>query len=420
MQHYKTHSALMPLKPRLIKTADFLWFIAKRFDQDRCMQAASSLTFTTLLALVPIFTIALTIFSAFPVFSDYSNQIRNFILNNLVPAASAKVIGVYVQQFSENVGKLTAVGIIALVITALMVMQTIESAFNTIWRVSRPRPLIYRILIYWAILTIGPLFIGVSLSLTSWLIGFTTTLKQMHWITAFLLSLVPFLLTTLTIILLFMLVPNRRVPRTHAMIGGAVAGLAFELMKSGFGWYISNFTSYKIIYGAFASFPVFLIWLYFSWFVILLGAVITACISYWHGEAWRHKETPAYQFFHALCILKTLDSAHHTGRVVALAEIRAQVNLGVDEIEALLERLITVNWVRRVVGQGWVLAIDLNQIRLADVFELLLFDVKSIAEISSVAESSVFPILKNVQSKLYQEINTPLTTLFAQASTKAN
>lgn len=384
------------------------------------MQAASSLTFTTLLALVPIFTIALTIFSAFPSFSAYSEQIKNFVLNNLVPTASAKLITFYVNQFSENVGKLTAVGIIALVITALMVMLTIESAFNTIWRVSRPRPLVYRLLIYWAVLTIGPLLIGVSLSLTSWLVSFTFGwTKQTHWATVILLRIVPFVLTTLAFILLFMVIPNRRVPRYHALIGGAIAGLAFEFMKNSFGWYISNFTSYKIIYGAFASFPVFLMWLYFSWFVILLGAVITASISYWQGDAWRYKETPAYQFYHALCVLKILNEAHLTGKAISLGQLRAQINLGADEIEALLERLTSVNWARRVVGQGWVLAIDLTQVNLVDVFETLLFDLKSISEVSAVAESSIFPILKNIQSRLSQEMTTPLSIIFDQLNSSA-
>ena len=158
---------MAPMK-NLMDLLRFLRFIGNRFSQDRCAEMAASLTFTTLLSLVPLITIALTLFSAFPVFADFSAQIKNFLLANMMPETGGKMISNYMEQFAESAAKLTAVGIVFLTLTAMLMMLTIDKAFNTIWRVSRPRALVQRVLIYWAVLTLGPLLIGGSLSLTSW------------------------------------------------------------------------------------------------------------------------------------------------------------------------------------------------------------------------------------------------------------
>src|SRR3989338_2363174 len=146
-------------------------FIVARFVHDRCMQTAASLTFTTLLSLVPMITIALTMFSAFPVFEEFSDQIKSYLLKNLMPETAGVVITRYMQQFAESAARLTTVGIGFLVVTAMSMMLTIDRAFNVIWRVARPRPLVKRLIVYWAVLTLAPLLIGASLSLTSWLVG---------------------------------------------------------------------------------------------------------------------------------------------------------------------------------------------------------------------------------------------------------
>src|SRR3989338_5218079 len=150
---------------------NFMRFVALRFHQDRCMQIAASLTFTTLLSLVPLVTIALAVFSAFPVFEDFSSKIKVYLVSNLMPDMAGKIITQYMRQFTESAMRLTAVGIVFLAVTAMLMMLTIDHAFNTIWRVTRPRPLLKRLVIYWAVLTLAPLLIGASLSLTSWLGG---------------------------------------------------------------------------------------------------------------------------------------------------------------------------------------------------------------------------------------------------------
>jgi membrane protein len=149
---------------------NFVSLVYSRFRQERCFQLCGSLTFTTLLALVPLVTIALMFMTAFPVFNTLSEQLREFVLTNMVPDAGSKVISGYVQQFSSNAAKLTAAGVSVFVISSIMLMLTIDKAFNTIWRVKRPRPLVQRVLIYWSLLTVGPLLMGGSLTLWSWLV----------------------------------------------------------------------------------------------------------------------------------------------------------------------------------------------------------------------------------------------------------
>ncbi|MGC2047167.1 MAG: YihY family inner membrane protein, partial [Gallionella sp.] len=176
------------------------------------------MTFTTLLSLVPLMTIALTMFSAFPVFEDFSAQIKAYLLNNLMPETAGVVITQYMQQFTESAARLTTVGIGFLVLTALSMMMTIDRAFNVIWRVARPRPLVKRLVVYWAVLTLAPLLVGASLSLTSWLVGLSMGYaKHIPQFGIGVLKILPVLFAMLAFALLFRLVPNRYVPRSHAL-----------------------------------------------------------------------------------------------------------------------------------------------------------------------------------------------------------
>jgi len=203
---------------------------------------AASLTFTTLLSVVPLITIALTLFSAFPVFSEFSTPIKEFILMNLVPETGGRIITGYMAQFTENASRLTAIGLVFLAVTSMLLMLTIDNAFNMIWRVSRPRSLLQRVLVYWAVITLAPLLIGASLSLTSWLVGFSAEYAQrIPKMSMDAIKLIPLLLTTAAFTLLFRVVPNRFVPMRHAILGGLIAAVAFESMNRAFAFYISHF-----------------------------------------------------------------------------------------------------------------------------------------------------------------------------------
>ncbi len=348
--------------------ANFISLVYSRFREERCFQLCGSLTFTTLLALVPLVTIALMFMTAFPVFSELSDRLREFVLGNLVPEAGSNVISVYVQQFSSNAAKLTAAGVSVLVISAIALMLTIDRAFNTIWRVKRPRPLVQRVLIYWSILTVGPLLMGGSLTLWSWLVRLSHDAMGIPSIVAIeILKLVPLGLTALAFGLLYRMVPNRQVSLFDAAVGGVFAAVFFEAMKYGFGQFIANFSSYKLVYGAFASVPIFLVWVYASWVVVIFAAVITAGLSYWRTGGVKNPGPPGSLFVDALETITLLARAHHSGEVLNLQQLRTIVQLPWEEMEFILDRLVAAGWVAKLQGNGWVLARDANAINVVDV-----------------------------------------------------
>lgn len=348
---------------------EFAWFIVGRIREDRCLEAAGSLTFTTLLALVPFLTIALMVASAFPMFDEVSNRFKVFLLTNLVPDSAGRIITVYMRQFTDNADRLTLVGMLSLAGTALAMMFTIDKTFNRIWRVRRSRPMVVKTLIYWAVLTLGPLLLGISLTLTSWLAsksgagggGLTVLLGG----SSFLLSVCGFAL-------LYRVVPNCPVPTRHAFASALFTALAFELMKKLFGWYIQQFSTFKLIYGAFSSVPIFLIWLYIAWVIVLCGAVLSATLSYWRGQAWKRRPHPERRLHDALRLLLLLDEAHQRGETPSLGRLRRTLAAGQDEMHELLERLSDRGWVQATRNGRWVLATSLSAICAKDVYHLLI------------------------------------------------
>lgn len=391
----------------------FLRFVAGRFMRDRCTQIAASLTFTTLLSLVPLITIALTVFAAFPVFADYSAQIKSFMLSNMMPETGGKLITRYMEQFTQSAGRLTAVGIGFLGVTAMLLMMTIDNAFNTIWRVSQPRTLLLRILTYWAVLTLAPLLIGASLSLTSWLFGMSIGYaRQIPLFEVLLLKLMSLLLTTAAFSLLFRVVPNRYVPMWHAVAGGLVSAVAFGLMSRGFGLYITHFPTYKLVYGAFASIPIFLLWIYCSWLTILLGALISSSLSYWQGaKEWQ--PSPASQLYYVLCILRSMSEGLHSGTVLTLPVLSRQLHLGFDQLEQLLDKLAQANVVHKMTEHGWGLIRDPEHVQLDELRRLFVFDPATVAMQPDDGGIGEWLMRQERQHEGAQKI--PLSDLFVEA-----
>lgn len=347
--------------------------VVRRFYDDRCMQIASSLTFTSLLAIVPIVTVALTIITAFPVFGEMTAALQEFILENMVPA-SADVVASYTQQFTQNAARLTAVGIGFLFVTSIMLLLTIERAFNDIWRVKRPRPVVQRVFVYWTLITVGPVLMGASLSLTSWLVGQAVGLvKGLPGAGVVLLSVVPVILTSIALAILYLAMPNRRIRVQDALVGGLFGGVAFELMKRGFALYVAQFPTYTLVYGAFATVPIFLLWIYVSWLVVIFGAVVVAALPEWRDRAGQSRPVPGSDFFDALQILKLLWRAHRVGGVVTLPEVLAVSTVRIEQVESILETMIGAGWVSRTVSRGWVLHRDPTAFTVEDVYRLFVF-----------------------------------------------
>lgn len=391
--------------------ANFVVLVYRRFKEERCFQLCGSLTFTTLLALVPLITIMLTVVTAFPVFDDIVETLRSFVVTNLVPEASSKLIAVYMQQFAENAARLTALGIVLLAVTSIMLMLTIDRAFNTIWRVKRPRPLIQRVLIYWSVLTIGPLLVGGSLSLTSWLLTQSMGLgKQAPELTIAVLRLVPLVLTSIAFGFLYRTVPNRQVTVLDAAVGGIIAAFAFEAMKIGFGHFVARIATYKLVYGTFASLPIFLMWIYLSWVVVVFASVITAVLPYWRTGGVLLKQPPGAQFVEAVEILKMLHRAYADGRVLNLQQLRIAVKLSWEDAESILDKLVAAGWVAKLQGNGWVLARDAGAIRVGDVFQMFVFG-REAADVSE--DSAIRRLVSSVAANVDGELDFSLKELLA-------
>ena len=263
-----------------IKVAELrqiLSFAMGRAAQARVLQLSSSLTFTTVLATVPLLAVVLSLFTAFPLFKEFSEALQNFLTNNLMPTAISENVMSYLNEFALQASRLTLIGGGVLLLTVVSLIMSIEAALNTIWRVDRQRRFAHRVVVYWAVITLGPVVAGASLYTTALLaresLGFLVDLPILLEV-AFKLS--PLLLGGTGIAALFIVVPNTRVNRADALIGGLISALILEAMKIGFAYYIAQFSTYTVVYGAFAALPVFLIWIYLCWLGILVGALVAA------------------------------------------------------------------------------------------------------------------------------------------------
>lgn len=254
---------------------EFTGFMWRRIQDDRLKVTAGYLAYITLLSLVPMLAVIFAMMSAFPMFEELRETIQNFIFSNFVPAAG-DIVQEKIQDFVNNASKTTAIGVAALAFTAMLLISAIDQNFNYIWRVSEKRRTSVAFATYWMILTLGPILVGASLVLTSYL----TTMKLFNndtlSIGAHLLSVLPFFLSTAMFVVFYMVVPNTRVRFTHAICGALVAGVLFEIAKRAFAFYIVQFPSYEAIYGTLATIPIIFVWVYLSWMVALLGAEITA------------------------------------------------------------------------------------------------------------------------------------------------
>jgi membrane protein len=394
---------------------DLARMVAQRLHDDRCLQIASSLTFTTLLSIVPFITVALTVISAFPLFHTMNGTLQNFVLQNMVPE-SAVTIAAYTEQFTANAAKLTAVGLVILAVTAIVLMLTIERAFNDIWRISHARSVFQRVLVYWTLLTIGPVLIGASLSLTSWLVslslGFVSDIPGAG---IALLKTVPIVLTSLALALLYLTMPNRRIALQDALFGGLLGGLAFEAMKRGFAFYVTQFPTYKLVYGAFAGVPIFLLWIYLSWLVVLFGAVVVAALPEWRERVGRGRAMPGSDFFDALQILRILWQAQQPGEAVGLKRVHGAVRAPTERIEAILDAMVGAGWVSRVAPPGWVLNRDPHTIKVGEVYRLFVFRADTrMPTLDSDPELEA--LVHEISARIAEHMQMSIDELFRSAS----
>ncbi len=326
----------------------------QRFREEKLGLTAGSLTFTTLISLVPLLTVMLAIFTAFPMFSSFQAALEQYFLKSLIPPNIAKPVLASLTQFAAKANKLGVVGLVALGVTALALMLTIDRTLNAIWRVKRPRPMAQRVLVYWAALTLGPLLLGGSLTLTSYAIsvgqGYLTAMPA-SMSTA--LGSADVVLFGLAMAGLFHYVPNTHVRWRHALIGGAFVSIGFSLAKSLLAWYVKQVPTYSTLYGAFATVPIFLIWIYLGWVIVLLGAILAANTPSLTGRLHLRPDTPGQPMALALEVLRELWRVREAGQQ-GLSYLSLAVALRVDplQLSPVIDKLLAMDWIGRLEEEG--------------------------------------------------------------------
>jgi membrane protein len=374
------------------KVRDLLLFARSRLREESLPQVAGNLTFATMFALVPLLTLALAIFTTFPLFNTLRTALEQYFVQSVMPRPIANTILAYLTQFATQATRLSALGAITLIVTSVAMMSLIERALNRIWRVKTARAWRRRLMVYWAIVTLGPLLIGVSLTVTSQVFMATSDLVgHVPLLGALFYTGVSVLVTTGAFTLLYIIVPNRDVDWRDAAWGALLAALAFEVAKRGFAVFIMQVPAYSKIYGALAALPLFLVWIYLCWMITLAGALLAAALPVVKYERWWHAAAPGGAFVDAMAILNVLHCARERAdsALVGAGEIRSATRLGFDEMDELLEKMLAQGWVGRIkvdaprrvqwgkrVSDGadhWVLLANPGQLTLADVYRLFVF-----------------------------------------------
>lgn len=348
----------------------FARFLGRRFLDDRLFQAAAALAYTTIFALVPLAMVVFGVLSAFPVFSEWSDQLSDYIFSNFVPSAASSVSG-YLKQYSASAGKLTAAGVIALVVSLLITLNSVEATFNRIWRVGTTRPRLSRFLVYWTVLTLGALVAAASLAISVRFFALpvfaTSGGKILQTLS---LTLAPILIEFAAIAAIYRVVPHRTIKLRYAVAGALIATILLELIKWALGVYLGSFNSYQNIYGQVAVLPILLLWIYLGWIAILLGASFASAISAFRYQPASMRLPLGYEFYALLRLLGRFNEARAEGRGLHSDQILEMEPILTDSLaQQLLCQLGDINLLRRDEQGEWLLARDLDGMTLAELYE---------------------------------------------------
>ncbi len=404
--------------PRTVKEiAGFLRYVAGRYRRDGGSRLAASLSYTSLLSLVPLLAIALAMLAAFPVFDPVRKQLVGLAFEHFVPAVG-EAVRLQVNRFVANAGRLTAAGIVGLGFTAVMLLVTIEGALNMVFRVARDRPPMSRLVVYWTLLTLGPLLMGAALSLQ----GYFTAMKQWdvaRQAVAYVALPLPTVLTAMAFAVLFVIIPNRRVRLADALVGAVVSALLFAGLRWGFGVYIASSKAYTSLYGAVAAVPIFLFWTFLSWAVVLVGAEITAALPEW--RAGYHRAEPRARGIRRLTL--ALDVLAHLLAASRLAkpgltrrDLLARTAVAERDLSSVLARLRGAELIAPTVGKRLLLSRDPGVVTLEDVLLALDMDLALDDGIAVAApwRAAVAPLISDAAASRGHVLGVPLLHLLDQ------
>lgn len=351
--------------------------LRQRLREERLAVTAGSLTFTTLIALVPLLTVMLALFSAFPVFARFQGALQQYFLQSLIPDAIAKPVLGTLTQFAAKANRLGSVGLVFLLCSALALMLTIDRTLNAIWRVRKQRPIAQRVLVYWAAITLGPLLLGISLTLSSWaLTASRGVVDALPGGLALALQALEFALLWLALAALFRYVPNTDVRWRHALAGGLCVAVGLELAKRALAWYMGAVPGIAAVYGTFATLPILLLWIFLGWLIVLCGALVAAHAPSLRTRAAPLRGLPGQRFGLTLALLRELHRARAAPpHGLTLAQLAEQQRADPLELQPLLDLLSRLDWVARVdeaPGKRYVLLCDPELTRAESLIDELL------------------------------------------------
>ena len=362
-----------PIDAIISDVGGFLRYLGGRMIEDRCQQTAAALTWVTLFALVPLLTVFYAILSLVPGFQDLGDQLQTLVFRHFVPSTGAE-IQQYLAGFATQARKLTLAGTLMLVVSAWLMLKTIEQAFNHIWRVRQQRRGVARFVLYWAILSLGPLLLGAGLLISTYLFSLSvfSDVPRTEQLRSLFFGVLPEILTFVTFTLIFVAVPNCRVLLRHAAIGGLASMLLFESGKTLFAWVVAR-SSYTLVYGAFAALPLFLSWLYLSWLVLLAGAEFVYSLANYRGQ--RTLQVP--DLFAALGVLECASRLHRSGGVLCDTDVLergwllGRFTIDPERWEVIRQRLLDARLLRLTQHGEYILGMDDESVSLWTLYRLI-------------------------------------------------
>jgi len=377
----RPHSAMLALRRKLSAAGRFSLYALNRFNRDGCFAASGALSYTTLVSLVPLGVIAFGILSIFPKFAILRQEMLGFVFSNLVPAVGEQA-GWWFEYFAGSAAQATAFGILGIAGTGVLLLVTVEDQLNLLWRVTVRRPWGQRVLAYWALITLGPLLIGASLTLTTYFqlaaqrAGFDT--EALAQVTSgwweLVARLLPFGFEVVACTLLYCLIPNCAVRWRDGLLGAVIAATVIEIEKLGFTVYITSMSSYQTVYGAIAGIPIFLLWMYMSWMSVLIGAVVAANLPTWRvDERLSHLSAGGVRLGFSIALIAALARAQRLGRGGSYRTAALATELGVPTsvVDEHLQQLARAGFVSATQAGGWVLSWDPASATLHDLYRAL-------------------------------------------------
>jgi len=403
--------------PIIQKSTAASQYFLRRFKEDRCSEIAAALVYMSLFALVPLMTVLYAIGSAIPTATNLEIQIEQFLVENLLPESSREVAE-YLSRFSQQAKNLTGVGILILTVTAILMLRNVERAFNNIWRNRTNRSPVSSLLLYWAVLSLAPVMLGLGLGIQAYLYAAANALAGFDslGLSTFLLSLLPFALSVFGLTALYMTVPNCSVRLKHALIGGFVAATAFSLARATFTTAIES-SSYTLVYGAFAAVPVFLLWLYMIWGIILVGAILVHSLSDYQNAEQANRPT----LLKALDVLYVLWQAQQKGAPVSEVALLRDGEVIVGRLDGESWRLIRDQLMdARIITQNsngyYLLSKDLNAVTFDQLKKIINAELPIATQpvVELEWQKTAQRLLQQQRAQQQQLLAMPLTELFKQ------